>query len=149
MTQSADSFKKKALDRWKPILESMGVTGSKNDWMSQYVSKHQANEDFLNQTQRKKFPSILPMMDLVSVTPISEPVGNSKEEIDRIKAEVKAENRDNKIESIIKGIDYVEKKIEEHPDYKGPKINLFYFDYVYGGSTSSGNKDDDNSSLGK
>jgi hypothetical protein len=147
MTQSADDFKKQALDKWVHILNSMGVTGSKSDWMSQYV-----NEDFLKQPQQE-FPSILPMsmsiaMDLVSVQPMKGSGGTSKEEMERIKAEIKAENRDSKIDSIIEDTDYTEKKIEEHPDYKGPEM-LFYFDYRYENSTSSSIDNEDNSILGK
>jgi len=159
MTQSTDDFKKKALDKWKPIIDSMGVTGSKADWLSQYASAHTANEDFLNQPTTKEFPSILPMamkisaqtigLDLVSVVPMNGPGGTSKEEMDRIQAEVKAENRDSKIDSVIEGSEYVEKKIEDHPDYNGPSSGgLFYFDYIYGGSSSS-DEDEDNSTLGK
>jgi hypothetical protein len=71
-------------------------------------------------------------MDLVSVQPMSSS-GMSQEEVDRIEAEVKKENRDSKIESIIEGKDYKEMKPEEHPDWKpGPKGNLFYMDYTYG-----------------
>jgi len=157
MTQSTDDFKKKALDKWKPILDSVGVTGSKADWLSQYASAHKANEDFLNQPTQQ-FPSLLPMsmkiaaqtigMDLVSVQPMKGPGGTSKEEMDRIEAEIKAENRDSKIDSVIEGSEYVEKKIEDHPDYNGPSIGLLYFDYKYGGSTSS-DEDEDNSTLGK
>jgi len=158
MTQSTDDFKKKALDKWKPILDSVGVTGSKADWLSQYASAQTANEDFINQPT-KEFPSILPMvmkiaaqtigMDLVSVQPMSGPGGTSKEEMDRIKAEIKAENRDSKIDSVIEGSEYVEKKVEDHPDYNGPSSGLFYLDYTYGGSTSSSDEDEDNSTLGK
>ena len=161
MTQSTDDFKKKALDKWKPILDSVGITGSKADWLSKYASAQTASEDFLNQPTHQEFPSILPMsmkiaaqtigMDLVSVQPMKGPGGTSKEEMDRIEAEIKAENRDSKIDSVIEGSEYVEKKIEDHPDYNGPSGGglLFYLDYKYGGSTSSSDEDEDNSTLGK
>ena len=69
--------------------------------------------------------------DLVSVQPMSS--GMSQEEIDRINAEIKKENRDGKIDAIVEGKDYKELKPEEHPDWKpGPVGNLFYLDYKYG-----------------
>lgn len=72
-------------------------------------------------------------MDLVSVVPLGG--GNSYDELKRIEGEVKMENRDSKIESLIDGKDYVEKKIEDHKDYrksKDPNGSLYYMDYVYG-----------------
>ena len=70
--------------------------------------------------------------DLVSVKPMSHP-GMSLEEIDRINAEIKRENRDGKIDAIVEGKDYKEVKPEDHPDWRtGPKGSLFYFDYQYG-----------------
>jgi hypothetical protein len=57
-------------------------------------------------------------------------MGMSQEEIERIEAEVKGENRDGKIDALIEGKEYTEKKVEEHPDYKTG--GLFYIDYTYG-----------------
>ena len=36
--------KKDILKKWAPILESMGMTGSKAEWMSQYANAHIDNE---------------------------------------------------------------------------------------------------------
>jgi hypothetical protein len=70
-------------------------------------------------------------MDIVPVQPMSAPLmGMSQEEIERIEAEVKGENRDGKIDALIEGKEYTEKKVEEHPDYKTG--GLFYIDYTYG-----------------
>ena len=85
-----------------------------------------------------EFPSLLPMamqvasktigMDLVNVKPLASP-GMSQEEVDRINNEVKKENRDGKIDSLIEGKDFKEMKPEEHPDWKiGPGSLLFYMD---------------------
>ena len=131
--------KEDIMKKWAPILGSMGMTGSQLDNLSQLV-ENQSNQ-ILGETKTEDFPSILPMamkisaktigMDLVSVQPMPHP-GMSQEEVDRIEAEVKKENRDSKIESIIKGKDYKEMKPEEHPDWRpGPKGNLFYMDYTY------------------
>lgn len=149
--------KKKALDRWAPILDNMGVTGSRADWMSQYVHQHgimsNVNIPVTSTTQSisektdDSFPSLLPMsmkiaaktvgMDLVSVQPLPGPGGNTKEEMDRIQAEIKAENRQGKIDSVIENKEYKEKEIKDHPDYKGPNIDLIYLDFKYGSTSSS------------
>jgi len=146
MTQSS---KEEILQKWAPIIESMGVTGSKADWMSQYVEMHSLNENTLqSSTQSVEMPSLLPIakkiaaqtigLDLVSVKPLG---GNSQEEIDRIKNEVKTENRDRKIDAITENKDFEEMNIEEHPDFeKGPEGKLFYMDYQYGGTSSKTHK---------
>lgn len=57
--------------------------------------------------------------DLVSVQPIG--YGMTEEERNRIESEIKEENRDGKIDSIVEGKEFVEKKVEDHPDYRpGP-----------------------------
>jgi hypothetical protein len=56
----------------------------------------------------------------------------SKEERERIEAEIKQKNRDGKIDSLIEGTEYKEEKVEQHPDYKpGSGGQLFYMDYTY------------------
>ena len=107
MTQSEN-----IMNKWAPILESIGVTRSKADWLSKYM----------------KVAAKTVGLDLVSVQPMSGPGGTSHEEMDRIKAEIKAENRGGKIDSILEGKEFKEKDISEHPDYKGPVPNLFYLD---------------------
>jgi hypothetical protein len=143
--------KEDTLKKWAPILESMGMTGSKSDWMSQYANAHIDNEkerdnkinQILESNTDNEFPSLLPMamkiaaqtigQDLVSVQPMSGPGGMSKEERERIEAEIKQKNRDGKIDSLIEGTEYKEEKLEEHPDYKpGSGGQLFYMDYTYG-----------------
>ena len=151
MTQSNEDIMKK----WAPILESAGVTGSKSDWLSKYTHQHgiMSNVNIPSgpvSTQSisdsMDFPSIFPMamkvaaktvgLDLVTVNPMSGPGGTSQEEMNRIKAEIKAENREGKIDSILEGKDFKEKDVTDHPDYKGP-ANLFYLDFKYDSSTSS------------
>lgn len=69
--------------------------------------------------------------DLVSVGPL----GSFNPEVE---AEVKAINRQRKIESIIDNTEYKEMKPEEHPDYiKTPKGEIFYLDYLYGATGSN------------
>ena len=62
----------------------------------------------------------------------------SSEKYKEIEAEIKQENRDNKIDSLVEGKEYVEKKVEDHPDFvSGPKIDLLYMDFVYDSSSNS------------
>ena len=36
--------KEDIIKKWAPILDSMGVTGSKAEWMSEYAEMHSNNE---------------------------------------------------------------------------------------------------------
>jgi hypothetical protein len=132
--------KEDIIKKWAPIMDSMGVTGSKADWMSQYTEMHSNNESEIEENNTTyDFPSLLPIamkiadrtisQDLVSVQPMDGPGGMSKEERERIEAEVKSENRDGKIDALIEGKDFKEIKPEDHPDWK--KGGLFYMDYEY------------------
>lgn len=67
--------------------------------------------------------------NLVRVQPMS---SMNTEELDRIKKEVKQENRDRKIESLIDNKEFNEMKVEDHPDYNHtPKGKLYYLDFKY------------------
>jgi hypothetical protein len=149
--------KEKLMKKWAPILDSMGVTGSKANWMAEYAQLHQNKESkrderidsilentLATEHTSMEFPSFLPIamrvasktigQDIVSVKPMD---FNSEEELERIKNEVKQENRDRKIDSLVEGGDFEEMNVEEHPDYKsGPTGKLFYLDYQYGGTQS-------------
>ena len=135
--------KEDIMKKWAPILESMGMTGSQLDNLSQ-LAENQSNQ-ILEETKSEEFPSLLPMamkitaqtigQDLVSVQPMSGPGGMSKEERERIEAEIKQKNRDGKIDSLIEGTEYKEEKLEEHPDYKPGDSPLFYMDYTYNSPT--------------
>ena len=134
--------KEDTIKKWATILERMGMTGSKADWMSEYVEMHSKNESLSD------FPTLLPMakqifaktigLDIVPVMPIGG--GNSGTEMESIRQDVKIENRDRKIESIVEDKDFEEMKLEDHPDYikpKGPSGQLFYMDFIYGGTESN------------
>lgn len=136
--------KKDIMKKWSNILGSMGMTGSQLDNLSQ-LAKNQSNQ-ILEETKTEDFPSLFPIamkiasktigQDLVSVQPMSGPGGMSKEERERIEAEIKQKNRDGKIDSLIEGTEYKEEKVEQHPDYKpGSGGQLLYFDYTYNSST--------------
>ena len=133
--------KKDIMKKWSNILGSMGMTGSQLDNLSQLV-ENQSNQ-ILEETKTEDFPSLLPIamkisaqtvsLDLVPVQPMTGPGGMSKEERERIEAEIKQENRDSKIDALVEGTEYNEKEVEEHPDYKpGSGGQLFYMDYTYG-----------------
>ena len=136
--------KKDIMKKWSNILGSMGMTGSQLDNLSQ-LAENQSNQ-ILEETKSEEFPSLFPIamkiasktigQDLVSVQPMSGPGGMSKEERERIEAEIKQKNRDGKIDSLIEGTEYKEEKLEQHPDYKpGSGGQLLYFDYTYNSST--------------
>lgn len=140
--------KEDVLKKWAPILDNMGITGSQANWMSEYAEMHSKNESTLSNTKNEDFPTLLPIAmkisaqtigtDLVSVAPIGG--GNSGDEMDAIRKEVKAENRDRKIDSLIEDKEFEEMKVEDHPDYrvsKGPSDQLFYLDFKYGGTESN------------
>jgi hypothetical protein len=146
------------MKKWAPIIDSMGVTGSKADWLSQYAQIQSNNESIEENTLASdtttEFPSLLPIamqvasktigMDLVNIKPLAGP-GMSQEEVDRINNEVKKENRDSKIDALIEGKEYKEMNPEEHPDWKtGPTGKLFYMDFKYG---SQNEKEEDESPI--
>ena len=140
--------KQEAIKKWGAILDGMGLTGSKADWMSQYAEMHSSSEAALSNDTVEDFPALLPIAmkiaaqtigtDIVPVVPIGG--GNTSEEMEEIRKEVKIENRDRKIESIVEGKDFEEMKVQDHPDYikpQGPSGQLFYLDFKYGGTESN------------
>jgi hypothetical protein len=143
--------KEDIMKKWAPILNSMGVTGSKATCMSEYAeihSNHTIEENTLStEYTSNDFPSLLPIskkivaktvgLDIVAVKPMNSPGGTSEETMERIKAEVKAENRQRKINNVLEDEEYKEMDITEHEDYNGPNGSLLYMDFVYGGSTQS------------
>ena len=136
------------MKKWAPILESMGMTGSQLDNISQ-LAENQSNQ-IVEETKTEEFPSLFPMamkiaaqtigQDLVSVQPMTGPGGMSQEERERIEAEIKQKNRDGKIDSLIEGTEYKEEKVEQHPDYKPGNSPLFYLDFKYGDESSKTHK---------
>ena len=142
--------KEETMKKWAPILEKMGMTGSKADRMSEYAEMHSKSEITSNNTlstnTASDFPALLPIakqifaktVDIVPVMPIGG--GNSGAEMESIRQDVKIENRDRKIESIVEDKEFEEMKVEDHPDYikpKGPSNQLFYMDFIYGGTESN------------
>ena len=135
--------KEEIMKKWANILGPMGMTGSQLDNLTQ-LAENQSNQ-ILEETKTEDFPSLFPIamkiasktigQDLVSVQPMSGPGGMSKEEKERIEAEIKQKNRDGKIDSLIEGTEYKEEKVEEHPDYKPGDSPLFYMDYTYNSPT--------------
>ena len=75
--------KKDIMNKWDPILNSMGVTGSKADWMSQYVEMHSKNESKVEENTSVNDNFFFPLairvasqtigMDLVCVQPMAYP----------------------------------------------------------------------------
>ena len=133
--------KEDIMKKWTPILESMGMTVSKLDILSQ-LNESQSNQ-ILEETKAEDFQSLLPIaMKVASRTMSNDLIFASKEEIDLVKSKVQSENRDGKIESIIEGGEFTEKKLEDDEEYKelmkkgvtpmsAPSGKLFYLDYKY------------------
>ena len=152
------------MKKWAPIIDSMGATGSKADWLSQYAQMISNNEskiegNTLTSDTTTEFPSLLPMamkvasktigMDLVNIKPLASP-GMSQEEVDRINNEIKKENRDSKIDALIEGKDFKEMKPEEHPDWKeGPIGSLLYMDFKYGSQNEKEEEEDESPIKGR
>ena len=136
------------MKKWAPIFESIDVAHSHWGNLSQIAQNQQdfKVEENIQPTQDTQviFPLVKKMaaqtigLDLVSVQPIGG--GNSSTELEKIRNEVKVENRDRIIESISEGKDFEEMKIEDHPDYVkpvSPQGQLFYMDFKYDGMTNS------------
>lgn len=134
-------------EKWSPIINNIGLTGSKADWMSQYINNFCDNNLGAGLTSsNENFPSLLPIAMKVAAHTIGtnlvsvQPMGDTSENIERIEKEVLSENRDRKIEAVINNKKYEEMKIEEHPDYRGPSGKLFYLDFKYGSSKKKNKK---------
>jgi hypothetical protein len=134
--------KEELMKKWAPILGSMGMTGSQLDNLAQ-LAENQSNQ-ILEETKTEEFPSLLPMAMKVSSKLMSNEIIGfaSKEEIDDVKSRVNSENRDGKIEAVIEGGEFTEKKLEDDEEYKelmkkgvtpmsAPSSQLFYLDFKY------------------
>jgi len=136
--------------KWTSILGSMGMTGSQLDNLSQ-LAENQSNQ-ILEESKSEDFSTLLPIAMKVAARTISNDlIFATKEEIDEVKKKVQSENRDGKIEAIIEGGEFSEKKLEDDEEYKelmkkgvtpmsGPSGTLFYLDYKYGDESSKSHK---------
>ncbi len=134
------------MKKWSPLLESIGMTGSQLDNLSQLV-ENQSNQ-ILTESTSVDFPSILPTaMKIAAKTISNDLIFASQKEIDEVKKKVQSENRDGKIEAIIEGGEFVEKKLEDDEEYQqlmkkgvtplsAPTGQLFYLDFKYGNDKS-------------
>jgi len=60
------------MKKWAPIIDSMGVTGSKADWLSQYAQMLSNNESKIEENTlasdtTTEFPSLSPISMQVSI----------------------------------------------------------------------------------
>jgi hypothetical protein len=138
--------KEDIINKWSSILGPMGMTGSQLANISQLV-ENQSNHILENQLENEEasidFSSLLPIaMKVASKTISNELIFASQEEIDQVKNKVQSENRDGKIESIVEGSEFTEKKLEDDEEYKklmkkgvsplsAPSGVLHYLDYTY------------------
>ena len=130
--------KEEIMKKWANILGPMGMTGSQLDNLAQ-LAENQSNQ-ILEETKKVAARTI--SNDLIFA---------SKEEIDEVKKKVQSENRDGKIEAIIEGGEFTEKKLEDDEEYKelmkkgvtpmsAPSGTLFYLDYKYGDESTKPHK---------
>jgi hypothetical protein len=143
--------KDKTYNKWDNIINSVGLTGSKADWMAEYAQLHQDKESKIEENTLTtedtsiEFPSLLPIAMRVAARTIGQDIGGfyTQEEMDSVKNRVRQENRGGKIESILEDKQFEEKKLEEDEEYKkllkkgvtpmsGPTGQLFYLDFKYG-----------------
>jgi hypothetical protein len=139
--------KEDILKKWSSIIEPMGVTGSQLDNLSQ-LAENQSNQileenTLATETTSTEFPSLLPTaMKIAAKTISNDLIFASQKEIDEVKNKVQSENRDGKIEAIIEGGEFVEKKLEDDEEYQqlmkkgvtplsAPTGQLFYLDFKY------------------
>ena len=132
--------REETMKKWAPILESIGATNSHWGNLAQ-LAETQSNQ-ILEETKTEDF-SLLPIaMRVAAKTIAMDLCFASKEEIDAVKSRVQSDNRDGKIESIIEGGEFTEKKLEDDEEYKklmkkgvtpmpAPSSNLFYLDFKY------------------
>lgn len=135
------------INKWSEALGTMGLTGSKLEGISQLL-ENQANH-LVEETKSEGFPSLLfPVAMKVAAKTISNQILGfaSKEEIDEVKKRIQSENRDGKIESVIEGSEFTEKKLEDDKEYQelmkkgvtplqAPSGVLHYLDYQYAQKT--------------
>ncbi len=144
--------KEDLMKKWAPILGSIGKTGSQLDNLSQ-LSENQSNQILTENTlateaTSPEFPSLLPTaMKIAAKTISNDLIFASKKEIDAVKIRVQSDNRDGKINAIIEGGEFVEKKLEDDEEYQqlmkkgvtplsAPTGQLFYLDFKYGNNKS-------------
>ena len=146
--------KEDLIKKWSAILEpphfamdfgqqKLGITGSRLDNLSQ-LAENQSNHILEENTEAAEFPSLLPTaMKVAAKTIAMDLCFASEEEINEVKSRVQSENRDGKIDAVIEGSEFTEKKLEDDPEYKdlmkkgvtpfsAPTGQLFYLDYKYG-----------------
>lgn len=133
--------KEDIVKKWAPILD-IGLTGSKDDCMPE-LAELNPKQEIVNSKTEEEFPSLLPIVMKVAAKTIGQDlVFASKKEIDEVKNKVLTENRDGKIEAIVYGKEFTEKKLEDDIDYQklikkgvtpisAPSGHLFYLDFKY------------------
>lgn len=116
--------KSKALKKWSPILENMGVSGSERlDWMSEYAEFHSINENAYNNASIAGMGSVMsPQPGLYAGVTVGANAGTSG-------SGDLAQNLlpvSMKIAAQTIGLDLV--AVKPTP---GPKIDLLYIDFQY------------------
>ena len=128
------------MKKWTTALGAMGVTGSQLNNLAQ-LAENQSNH-IVEETKTEEFTLLPIAMKVAAKTIAMDLCFASQEEINEVKSKVQSENRDGKIEAIIEGGEFTEKKLEDDEEYKklmkkgvtpmpAPSSNLFYLDFKY------------------
>jgi hypothetical protein len=116
--------KQKAIKKWSPVLENMGVTGDRVDWMSEYAEFHSINENaYVNAS------NVAGMGSVIAAQPSSLPgqtLGNYANGIGSGDVGQNLLPVAMKIAAQTIGLDLV--AVKPSP---GPKIDLLYIDFQY------------------
>jgi len=147
--------KEELIDKWEPVLDKMGLSGDKKDWMAQYAeaqSTADANNSSslwnqqiaqLGGTASDPFSAaIFPVVRRVAATTIS---NGDVELLKKAENMVIAVNREKQIDSILEDKDPTLISIEDTEEYKeylnsglvsvkpmsAPSGLLYFLDYKY------------------
>ena len=126
--------KQKAVKKWAPVLENMGITGDRVDWMAEYAEFHQINENaYVNASNVAGMGSVVAAQPSSlagnTITSFAGQVGSGDVGQNLLPVAMK-------IAAQTIGLDLV--AVKPSP---GPKIDLLYIDFQYD-DTHMGDQDE-------
>ena len=126
--------KQKAVKKWAPVLENMGITGDRVDWMAEYAEFHQINENaYVNASNVAGMGSVVAAQPSSlagnTITSFAGQVGSGDVGQNLLPVAMK-------IAAQTIGLDLV--AVKPSP---GPKIDLLYIDFQYD-DTQMGDQDE-------
>jgi hypothetical protein len=133
----SERLSKETLGKWENFMESQ------KHWANGTIPPS-PTQSSPTQSSTNGFPSLLPIAMKIAAQTIG---GASDEELKEFERKIKVENRRGKLDSVLNGTKFVERKLEDDEEYREllgsslvsvkpmstPTGNLFYVDYQYGG----------------